>query len=74
MFLEYDLVVNKKWKLAFFQVERDSLNSYDVEDDYGEYEEDEDEIFEEIDYGDSPVQEALNVSPNKKCVLMRSHL
>uniref|UniRef100_A0AC34R9L0 Uncharacterized protein n=1 Tax=Panagrolaimus sp. JU765 TaxID=591449 RepID=A0AC34R9L0_9BILA len=33
--------------------ERDSLNSYNGEDDYGEYEEDDDEIFEEVD---SPIQ------------------
>ncbi|KAK0411757.1 hypothetical protein QR680_005825 [Steinernema hermaphroditum] len=37
-------------------IERDSLNSYDVDDDYGEYE-DEDEIFEEIEYDDSPLEE-----------------
>uniref|UniRef100_A0A914YXP5 PH domain-containing protein n=1 Tax=Panagrolaimus superbus TaxID=310955 RepID=A0A914YXP5_9BILA len=30
------------------KIERDSLNSYAGEDDYGEYEEDEDEIFDEI--------------------------
>lgn len=30
-------------------IERDSLNSYAGEDDYGEYEDDDDEIFDEID-------------------------
>lgn len=36
-------------------IERDSLNSYNVEDDY--YEGDEDEVFEEIEYIQSPAEQ-----------------
>lgn len=49
-----------------FQVERDSLNSYEVEDDYGEYEE-EDETFEEVEYDDSPVNEDLPTDFRRRC-------